>query len=289
MLKKAFKKEGLLNEFKASVWQSIWLSLLRENKLQQDISTQIVFMENEWAKNPTTLVVEDIALIESIEGIKIDGQLENIELPSRVCTIAFPNNCLFNGHKINGCLISKMAKAEGDACVSNMAKQFGVKNVSSVNGSWEYTADRFTISYRDPYSTGSIVLNISSDKLADILNADSYKDYTEKAGQSSLGLALSPSEAITQFELMRFILGMLVYVSANEKALSSVESLFVDSTSANKKIKCDVFRVNTIRIRKGIDPHYRQMQHEKFYQGKWENWRRGSRFVPVNMELMLVE
>jgi len=38
-----------------------------------------------------------------------------------------------------------------------------------------------------------------------------------------------------------------------------------------------------------VRPHYRNLRHERYYRGRWEDWVPGSRWIPVNMHTARVD
>jgi len=283
--------EGIpsFKEFKKMKWQALWLDLNVKGILGENMLTQIIFMENAWKNNPVCLVPESADLKETLKGIRIEGVLDKIKTPATVFTVSIPKGMLFNGEKINGCLVSKTSHTSSNKMLRAMGEEYNVSGVPENQPVWDYIADRFTLTYQIGTEKMRYVANMCSSKLTNILSSKDYAEYESKLGRNSMGDGLTREEITTQYELLRFVLGMLVYTSSGEGSITKIDSIYMDAPGETKKIKVAMSRINHFKVRNGVSPHYRQLSAERYYQGDWHDWERGSRFIPVNMELSLVD
>ena len=78
-------------------------------------------------------------------------------------------------------------------------------------------------------------------------------------------------------------MAFLVYISAHENTVKSIHDIKMQGVTKGEPKAM----LHTMRHFKPVGllrPHYRNLRDERYYHGEWAKWKRGSRWVPVNME-----
>lgn len=149
------------------------------------------------------------------------------------------------------------------------------------------------ITYQDPLNGYQTIVNFSIkvSELGSILQSkslDEYKAYIYNSETTS-GLfldavSLDEKDHEIQYEVMRFVVGFLVYISAHEDKLKPIESMKMRGAEKGS----NPMTINYLPEFKSTGrkaPHYRNLRHERFYRGEYESWESGTRWVPVNMNI----
>lgn len=281
-IKKECQSMGV--EYKSQPWQVIWGQWLCEGVVAADISTPVVFLEQEWLESPVCMVPESHKLIESLARTNFEGQMSALNPRHRFFSIAIPKQHRFNGERIEGLFVSYRTHNEQARIVDNFATKY---NLPMEMQRTTKTDPQLCITYKDPNGAGRVVLNLDVWQLAWVLEADNIDQYSaltrHRSEEVFYASNLSEHEATVQFDVLRFVLAFIVYMSAHEDCVLSVHDQTMEgSDKGTPRLRLET--VKSYRVVSGISPHYRNLRHERFYQGEWSSWPPGSRWVPVNMD-----
>jgi len=279
-------KIGQIKKF--SSWQKAWATLLKDGTIIPDIAAPVLISEQFWLENPVCLMPESPELIEQILKTNFEGQVNALRSEYEHFMVAIPKSTRFNGEVIKGVFISILDPKRKNTIIEHFANKYDAPIKMTFNGSLE---KNICISYRDPIGNGMIVNNVPVWKLAFILEAESIEEFGELTRKTTkddiFSIDLSKKEQKTQFDVIRFIIGFMVYMAAHKDHISSVDSLKMQGDKNTKPLVIKTIKHFTQT--KSKSAHYRNLRHERFYQGEWETWEKGTRWVPVNMITKLVE
>ena len=281
-IKKHCKATG--NKTGSQHWQRTYVKWLNEGILQADVSTPNVIYENRWAKNPVCYLPESGAFIPQILASNFEGQVKLLNPPEKIFTVAIPKTCHFNNQAIQGLFVTYLTGQEKKDIVA----EYRHEHDAPINLSDDVDADpQLSITYKDPDGDGRIVLNIEMWRLEWILSAKTIEEYHELTDRPEtpgiFSAGLSVEEAETQFEIVQFVVGFIVYLSAHEDAVKDVKSIKMDGVSLNQE-KMTLKTIKQWNSRGKVMPHYRNLRDERFYQRNWASWPPGTRWILVNAD-----
>lgn len=285
-LKKGAKQYGF--DISGQPWQRTWIEFLNQGILHSDIATPIVFLENYWLKNPVCLLPESNSLIQQLLNTNFEGQIKALRPFTELFSIALPKETYFNGEKIHGIFVSYMTTDRKDELVTAFNKDHGTKTVFNNPGKQD---PQLTICYADPHGNGRIVLNVDLWKLEWILEAENLEEYHGLMGISTgsfISYDLSENEQKTQFEILKFVIAFIVYISAHDDAVEFVQNIKMPGSDKITS-KAIINKVKQFKPKGTVKPHYRNLRDKRYYRGQWSDWSPGSRWIPVNMETATVK
>ncbi len=285
-LKKGCRQLGV--DISKQPWQKTWVDFLNDGKLLSDIATPVVFLENHWLKNPVCLLPESDALIKQLLNTNFEGQIKALRPFTEMFSIALPKETKFKGQKIQGIFVSYMTPDRKDEIVKMFNHDYGTK--AQFNNT-EKADPQLTICYSDPNGQGRIVLNVDLRKLEWILEAKTINEYHALTGISEgsfISYDLNEQEQQTQFDILKFVIAFIVYISAHENAVKFVQSIKMPG-SDKRTSNAIVNKVKQFKPKGTVKPHYRNLRNERYYQGQWLDWAPGSRWTPVNMQTVVVK
>jgi hypothetical protein len=292
--KKYIKHFGLKKE---THWQKNWYECLENNLIQPDIITPIVILESAWLNNPVCLLPESKELIQQIQMSNFEGQIDELKYPYKIFTIAIPKNVQFNGQKIEGLLVTALTATQKNVIAADFSKKFLndrkllIGDPSTGNLTGEQV--QFNVTYMDPSNNKAyITTNIDGSMLSSVMNSKTIEDFsiaTTNSDNTTLSDSLNDQEKATQFALLKFVVGFIIYLSAHDKdCVKDIESIKMNGATKGT-LPVQVETIRHFKSRGNSAPHYRNLRHERFYQGDYEQWKPGTRWIPVNMHLKSVE
>jgi len=264
------------------------MDFLTQGKLITDIATPVVFLENHWFKKPVCLLPESDALIKQLLNTNFEGQIKALRPFTEIFSIALPKETKFNGQNIQGLFVSYMTPDRKEEIVEIFNHDHGTKAQFNNPGKGD---PQLTICYSDPDGHGRIVLNIDLWKLEWVLEAKTIEEYHALTGISDgsfIFYDLSEQEQQTQFEILRFVIAFIVYISAHENAIEFTQSIKMPG-SDKKSSNVIINKVKQFKPEGSVKPHYRNLRNERYYQNQWLDWEPGSRWIPVNMETAVIK
>lgn len=139
------------------------------------------------------------------------------------------------------------------------------------------------------------------EKLPDVLRCKNGQEYHNVIGSFDkikdipLAFDIPDSEQELQFQIVNLLARMFVYIQASDESLVEgfpSDKSFKDvpqilSTMSTGKPAAQTFSLSSQEHKnRPVTAHYRsfcirQLRDEKYYQGEWQNYERGSRFVFV--------
>jgi len=198
-------------------WQKTWATLLKDGVIIPDIAAPVLISEQIWLENPVCLMPESSELIEQILKTNFEGQVNALRSEYEHFMVAIPKSTRFNGEVIKGVFISILDPKRKNTIIEHFANKYDAPIKMTFNGSQE---KNLCIAYRDPIGNGMIVNNVPVWKLAFILEAESIEEFGELTRKTTkddiFSIDLSKKEQKTQFEVIRFIIGFMVYMSAHK-------------------------------------------------------------------------
>lgn len=289
-IKKALKKSGSYD--KDFVWQKIWGDQFSRNpRLAYDIATPVVIMENTYFDNPVCLLPESHDLVSQVIETNFEGVLTALNPTDNIFSVAIPKETKFNHQIIEGIFVCYSTKNDFE---NLYLSSFNAKyNLSlSTETIWINTNSEpiLTIAYKDPNSTELIVITSPISKFSNVLSAISHEDYNKLAGFSDepISADLSEQERKTQYEVVKFCLGFIVYISAHPDCLIDINNIkYPGLTKQTSKVT--IKRIKQFFPRGKVRPHYRNLRDSRYYKNEWSSWPPGSRWVPVNMNTVMVQ
>lgn len=287
-LKKGSKQFGY--DISGQPWQRTWMDFLTQGRLITDISTPLVFLENNWLKTPVCLLPESDALIKQLLDTNFEGQIKALRPFDEIFSIALPKETKFNGQKIQGLFVSYLTPDRKNEIVKMFNHDHGTK--AQLNHT-EKADPQLTICYSDPNGHGKIVLNIDLWKLEWVLEAKTIEEYHALTGISDgsfifYDLSKQEQEQQTQFEILKFVIAFIVYTSVHENAIEYTKSIKMPSSDKHTS-NVIINKVKQFKPEGSVKPHYRNLRNERYYRNQWMDWAPGSRWVPVNMETVVVK
>jgi len=287
-IKKTLKQLNV--DYKNIVWQKYWSDTLERNpQMGLDLSATILILENKYLKEPLCVLPETHHLVEQILDTNFEGQVTTLKPVAEMFSIAVPKEKRFNGQVIEGIFVGYTTnrRFDEDQAAFNLQHGTTIKTVLvPVAGKDDPI---LTIAYSDPQSPELIVLTSLVSRYEKILSARTateFKVYAED-GKEPISLELTDDEYQTQFEIVRFVIGFIVYMSAHSDCLCDEQSIKMPASTKDSP-KYIVRQARHFKPKGTIKPHYRNLRDERFYRHEWSNWPSGSRWVPVNMETIQV-
>ena len=269
-------------------WQRTWIELLNEGLILPDIASPIVFLEHWWFKDPVCLMPESEGLVTQLLNTNFEGQIKALKPFADVFSIALPKQTTFNDQKIQGLFVHYLTPKHKDELVEQFNRDFATQ--TSLEGTG-IGGPQLGICYQDPDGMGRIVLNLDLCKLEWILQAEDIDTYHELTGVESgtvFSYDLSDHERRTQFEILKFVIAFIVYIGAHENSVAFMHDIKLPGSDKGTA-RASIHRVRRFRSTGSVRPHYRNLRHVRYYQGRWGDWAPGSRWIPVNMHTARVD
>lgn len=280
-LKKGAKELGI--DMTKKPWQYAWIDFLSKGLILPDIVTPIIFQENNWLKQPVCFLPETDVLIRQLLDTNYEGQVNSLRTYASAFSIAIPKSTKFNNQSIQGLFVTYLTPDEKNRLIDEFNRDYGTGVHGEQTGK---TSKQLTITYADPAGKGRMVLNVDLWKLEWILSSETIEEFNELTGintDSVINYELSTEEQKTQFQILKFVVSFIVYMSAYDECISEVHDVRMSGSDKHTN-SVSVKTIKSFYEKGGIKPHYRNLRDDRFYQGKWSDWEKGSRWIPVNME-----
>lgn len=282
VIKNGLKSAGMLKEFKRRAWQDWFIELLSSGELIHDLSTSLVFNEEEWFKNPVCFCPKSETFIQTLLKTGFEGQLSSLRLPCPYFTLAIPKAARFGGETVRGLFVNCITAAEQEASVSRFISRYSVKPTTFVH---ESTVDRdvplLTIAYQVSGSEARYVFRKTVPELNAVLQSKTIEEYKSflAVDMQVVSFDLNKDELKTQFEIARFVIAMIIYLNAFPDSVEAVSNQRWDAAKGKLTVKMMTARDFTGEGK--LQPHFRNLRDERFYRNDWAAWQKGSRWVPV--------
>jgi len=230
---------------------------------------------------------ESEGLVTQLLDTNFEGQIKALRPFVDVFSIALPKQTMFNGQKIQGLFVHYLTPERKDELVEQFNQDFATKTSLEGTGTG---GPQLGICYQDPDGVGRIVLNLDLWKLEWVLQAEDIDTYHELTGvdTSVFSYDLSDHERRTQFEILKFVIAFIVYIGAHENSVAFMHDIKLPGSDKGA-VPASIHQVHQFRPTGSVRPHYRNLRHERYYRGRWEDWVPGSRWIPVNMHTARVD
>lgn len=269
-----------------------------------------------WQRSGGVILCPDSSeTISLLHRAKFDvGTPAGLRFPFSSFMLGLPKGFIIDGMDMPGCLVTWLPITEyNDTVFGPLDKALGYTYRRGLPKDLTDTSQMaLSISFIDPSSatrlgpkhTGHARSRffIESNKIPRLLNAQSNSEFLEITGKYTNGDMpwvgdVDDSDITMERHYMKIVLALSVYFTATEGEC-------IERGSPSSKVRlspkpsCD-FRITTLRRRQGRHPspaqvrraektarrahtrtwHFRQLQHERYYKGKYANWERGSRII----------
>lgn len=267
-------KAGSIN--KLGTWQRTWATLLAKRAIVADIASNILIHEQIWLNKPVCYLPENTALVTQLLKTNFEGQVDTLRCPRKMFMVPIPKGTLFNGQAIKGIFVSLLSVEEKYEMVEEFSQQFDAPIKFNFT---DETGKQIGISYRDPFGKGMIVNNLPISKLRYVLACQTIEEFNELTKKTEKDdifcYELSRTEQQTQFDVLRFVVAFVVYMSAHDDCVQTVESLKMKGK--NKSTAYQINHIKQFKTSGKKTAHYRNLRHPRFYQGQYAKWEKGTR------------
>lgn len=151
--------------------------------------------------------------------------------------------------------------------------------------------EQLSISYRDPTGIGYVTNTVWVSDLFSILNSRSIEEFdasTRLTDADVFSYSLSTNEMRTQFEVLKFVVGFIVYMSVYHNRVKVIDNIKMKNADKGAlPLRLEIIKQMHQTGKKA--PHYRNLRDSRYYKGDFKSWKRGSRWIPVNMQTKIVE
>lgn len=228
---------------------------------------ELLLWEHKWLKSPLYFYPENEDLISAILGAKFEGKMTAIHSEYNQFSIAIPKSARFAGAPVQGIFVSITSYDETKQQILDFLHEHDIN----------LTLDKHFILPPHDGKMFHISYRITSNDVTETVcrTLDDFPDYI-KANQNE-----------TQNEVIRFVLGFLIYISCFKDVVHDAPSISMPKRATPDR-KYKAFRVNFAGSRERCRFHLRNLKHPKYYKGEYEVMERGSRWVPVNGSIKTV-
>lgn len=267
-LKRVFREKGVKKQ--AWPYQKLYLDVQTETSTQSlNTAAYTMALEHAWLENnPLCLIPESASLVEQILHSNFEGQLDNLAAEYELFAIAIPKSSRFNTHHVQGLFVSISNAIQRESYIAGFKQDFDI--VSPIYSPQD-RGKLITINYK-----------VGNDLVLDTFSAE--------IGRIPEVLALLKQTNKTRFEVLRFVLGFIIYMSAFDDVVEDARYLNIPSIGYKQKIRQSKVREpsDTHGTGRQVRFHFRNLRHECFYRGEYEDLTPGSRWIPVKGAVKLV-
>ncbi len=286
-------KKGLRNAVKkrGGNWQSVWLENMISDKRQGDIGACLM-LEDAYADRPQVYAPIDSRLVNQLCSLKLSGVIESLRTPSPIFSIALPEKSEVSNRKLDGILVAYVAHEEIVEAVRSFNNKFGGNlNIDEdLNAPKYFDGKKLILFYTWPGTKGiksaQASLIADSDDINAVIASNNPDALSADTPSQSIFTKDSNDEELAfQFDVLKFTVSFIIYMSTHEDKVSKVGVFSGESINKGDINKYSLSVIPGFKENNGITPHYRNLRHERFYRGEWESWEVGTRWIPVGMDL----
>lgn len=275
-------------------------------EMRQTLDFLIMAEEHFWGlKKRPSIFIESAQVAQRLYEATYDAKwMEGIQMPFESFIVSIPKDFKVNDTIIPGCLVTWMRFCDLDErALRPMCLKAGIPAPDEVSVPEEYRESMtIHISYQDPYDQRRYTyarIVIPCELFGSILASKDRHEFRERAGDykeaSIKGLIRSSEVDLTiQFTLLKLVLAMAVFNQATEaKHLTPGlpgGQIQVDGVVRNLKPSHQTLGMPPLKAPSSKGPvedhyrsfHFRQLRHERYYQGEYADWRPGTRWTFVS-------
>jgi hypothetical protein len=226
-------------EIQIGPWQRQWIEMLECGLITSDLTTPLTIVEHQWLKSPIAYLPETASLVTQLLKTNDTGQVKALKTPADQFCIAMPKSVRFNEQCIGGIFVSFVAPCVSDQYKYQFAEDFDVPpRPDMTRNDIDKIDPQLFIAYQVDSKGQHYVIRVDLWKLNWILEAETEEIYGELSGEIGANLfaeTLTPNEKKTQFELLRFVVAFIVYLSAHENVVSSTDNIKMTGAQKNSK------------------------------------------------------
>lgn len=233
-----------------------------DNEEKFTLDGELMMWEHSWLKSPLYLFPDSPELVTAILKGNFEGKITNIAPKYDQFSIAIPQKSKFNGVHIPGIYVSILSHDEAKRQIKAFVNEIQIDKMILM----PRKDDRvFHISYRTCRDGRTVAVSKPLSELMSYMETNTNE---------------------TQNAVIRFVLGFLIYISAAPDSVEDASHIILpkrfqatfDSDAAAKPTSIGVHFAGD---RKGTRFHLRCLMNEMYYQGEWEAYERGTRWVFV--------
>ena len=268
-----------------------------------DFSGHVYAEELFWMNNGKHIIFPDSAqTIENLRRGKFRVEMTNgIKVPHESFVVAFPAGFMLAGFECPSVMVTAIrSENRYDRLFLPFIQECGVnpKEFGKPTHDHEFF---LAINYFMKRDNGGISrMCLPWAKLAAVLSCKNGEEYHSVIGSFDkikdipLAYEIPADEQELQFQLINLLARMFVYIQADGSSLvegfpstkAQKDIALSTQMALNKTPTAHTFGIHQHHHSSSVAAHYRsfhirQLRDEKFYQGEWKNYPRGSRFVFV--------
>ena len=296
---------------KDSIYKVIQDQIAKNPDFINSMTFLVLAEEHDWLQYSDKPIIfpKDPALLEMIGRAKIDSKGLQLEPLWDSYLLSFPKDYLIAGQKIDGCMITHQTfSARGDM-INRLLTGSGHDPVQTYDPNIGITGRDeviFTLTYPALFDTpgsshqqkGLSRVVMSQSQMNHILSSESAEDYGARLGnlptRDQREFALTSEDKELQFEIMKIVTKLLVYVQAlGDEVLRegypsntrpNIEGGVIEGRAKDFTISSITSKSSNISVSdKEVHYrawHFRTLTHDKFYKtDDWKDRPRGSRVV----------
>lgn len=305
---KNLRRNGVINKRMKKLCDEEILgdTVFRLPDMLQTLDFLIMAEEHFWelSKRPS-IFIESAQVAQRLFEATYDAKwMDGIQMPFDSFILSMPKDFTVNDTIIPGCMVTWMRFCDlKDKAITPLCKKAGIPVPQEVTVPEQYRESMtIHISYQDPYDNRKHTyarIVIPSDLFGSVLASKNGQEFRQRAGDykdaSFKGLVPSSDLDLTiQFTLLKLVLALAVFNQATEQEHLTPGlpggHIQVDGVVRNLR---PVHRTLSMPPLKAPDTkgavedhyrsfHFRQLRHERYYQGEYAEWAPGTRWTFVS-------
>jgi hypothetical protein len=233
-----------------------------------DAASAYFVWEHEWLKSPLILFPESAELTTKIIKGNFEGKLTNVHSEFTHFSIAVPQEVTFGGKHALGIFVTIVSHQEQVRQLNQFCIDFNVNRQFEIPF---FEQKMFTINYRTSTKLATDnVINSVSQPLEQLLT------YLEQNNDE------------TQNEIIRFVLGFLIYISAFDDVIEDASYIKMPK-KVTPNTKHRAYKVCHAGDRNGPCFHLRNLINGRFYKNDFKDLEPGTRWVPVRGRIKIIK
>lgn len=274
-VKKGFKRSGTKSTpLHKQAYQKIYTDIMLTNDASlagvttgspADKATHVLVHENIWLNNnPVCLVPESATLISQILKSRFEGLLDTLVPPWPMFSVVIPKETTFGGVYFKGIFVSVSTHQQRQSYIDEYVKSYDIST------KLHPPVNQGTLLLINFKTVGKLALDCLLVDLAQI-----------PALLATLAMSKRNTD-ITKYELLRFVVGFLVYMTAFDNVVEDTGFLAMPQSGKHYNRKLSARQVRNVSTSKQTRFHFRNLRHPCFYNGKFKDRPRGSVWIAVN-------
>ena len=270
--------------------KEVFLDLVEDPRTMTSINGEALVLEY-WHERQGRIIVPEPSLsawLQQVSLSKVQG--DSFTWPYEFSTISLPTAQLFEGHAIEGVMVSWMQASSLQQRYDDFLRQYGSSFQMEVPAT--QPEQWLTISIHNPFEAHA---TLSPSLLRAAFTPEQLTDFINREAMKTVGLSgmsMNADEQRILNAVIRYVVSLGMYLSAYPEALNSGVPAYMKNKHPSGKGGTPFAQVGYDRRDRelvaamasphSVSPYWRQLRDERFYRGKWKSHRRGSRYVLVS-------